>query len=181
LLLSLLFNVSLGIALSLCARDRVRADGPLAAPAIRVLLVFTGMVVVPFTLYLYAIHPSWTWMYLVDPSELSGLVVVPAVCAHGGVLLGGWYLGSKLVRAGKVALAGYLAAGGGLLVLLGTALLWGRLGRYGSYQDYLDERAIPIMQHKLGYVLVVMVVGGLIAASFVAVELVRDSKRVRSR
>ena len=58
---------------------------------------------------------------------------------------------------------------------------WNRLGNYGTYVEYMDERALPIMSVKLGYVLVAMGFGAAVAAGIVAVELMRDSRRVRSR
>lgn len=165
----------------MCARDRLRADGPFAPPASLLLLVFVGLIVVPTTLYLYAAHPAWTWMYMVDPESIPGFAIVPLVVAHSGAILAGWYLGARLIIAQKFKLASYIAGGGVALVLLGTALFWGRLSNYGSYAEYRQGRAIDLMDVKLGYVLVALLLGLVTAASFLAIELVRDSRRVRSR
>jgi hypothetical protein len=64
-----------------------------------------------------------------------------------------------------------------LLILIS----WRRLSRYGSYDDFADGRALPIMDVKLGYVLVALVLGVAIAAFFAGFEIAQDSRRVRSR
>lgn len=165
----------------MCARDRVRADGPFAAPAFPLVLIFAGVVLLPFTFYLYVVHPAWTWMYMVDPDKIPGLAVVPLVFFHAGVLLAGYYAGARLVRAGRHGLAGYLSIGGGVLLLVGLAVTWGRIGRYGTYEEYWDGRAISLLEHKLAYVMAAMMLGGLVSIGFVVLELLRDSRRVRTR
>ena len=167
--------------LAICARDRLRADGIFAPPASLLVAMFLGIILLPITLYLYLAHPSWTWMYLVDPQRLPGFAVLPLTMAHIAVVVLGWYLGARLILMGKLDLAAYGSAGGGALTLLGVILLWGRLGHYGTYLEYRQGRSLPIMDVKLGYVLVALLVGTLISASFVAVELLRDSRRVRNR
>jgi hypothetical protein len=139
------------------------------------------MILAPITLYLYAAHPSWTWMYLVNPDTVPGFAILPLVVAHLGFVLLGWYLGARLIRAQKLKMAAYIAGSGAFLTLVGVVMTWDRLGRYGTYEEYQQGRALPIMDVKLGYVLVALVVGTLISASFLAIELLRDSRRVRSR
>jgi hypothetical protein len=159
----------------------VRVDGPFGPPSSFLVFVFLGMILAPITLYLYAAHPSWTWMYLVNPDTVPGFAILPLVVAHLGVVVLGWYLGARLVRADKLNVAAYIAGGGGFLTLVGVVFSWNRLGRYGTFEEYEQGRALPIMEVKLGYVLVALVVGTLISVSFLAVELLRDSRRVRSR
>ena len=146
-------------------------------------MMFVGIVVVPFTLYLYAAHPAWMWMYLVDPDRVPGLALIPFLVLHGGMVVAGWYTGARLVRSNKTRAAIYSAGGGAALVLLMVIPLWGRLGLYGTYEAFIDQptRALPIMEVKLGYVLVALILGAGAAALFVALELSRDSRRVRSR
>jgi hypothetical protein len=176
----LLFNIGLGVAFALCARERVRADGPFAPPASVMMLSFVGIVLTPITLYLYLAHPAWTWMYLLDPNDVPGLAVVPLLVAHGGAVVIGWYLGARLLIAGKQKAALYTSASIGGCSLLAIALFWGRLGRYGSFEEFQDGRALPIMQVKLGYVMVAVVVAVTIAAGFLGFELTRDGRRVRA-
>lgn len=169
------------MALASCARDRVRADGPFAQPASYLLLMFAGLILAPSTLYLYAAHPSWTWMYLVNPVKVSSIAILPLVVAHVGAVAVGWYVAGRLIIADKqkaaMMAAGVLAA----VVLIGVLLSWPRLGYYGTYAEYGQGRALPIMDVKLGYVLVTLVVGTFVSSTILAIELLRDSRRVRSR
>lgn len=169
------------MALAICGRDRVRADGPFGPPASFLVLMFLGMILAPITLYLYAAHPSWAWMYIVNPETVPGFAILPLVVAHLAAVVLGWYLGARLIVAQKLKVAIYVAGGGALVTLLGVVLSWDRLGRYGSHAEYQQGRALPIMEVKLGYVLVALVMATIVSASFLAIELLRDGRRVRSR
>ena len=159
----------------------MRADGPFAAPAFMLVLSFIGIVLMPAGLYLYLAHPAWTWMYLVDPDEVPSLAVLPVLVAHGGAVVAGYYGGARLLRADRQRALLY-GLGGGVAVLgLLMALLRNRLFSYGSYADWLGERTLDLMDVKLGYVLAALLPGTLAAAGFVALELFRDSRRVRAR
>jgi hypothetical protein len=161
----------------------VRAEGPFASPAFYLVASFIGVVLTPITLYLYLAHPAWSWMYLIDPSSVPGLAVITLLVAHGGAAIAGWYAGARLIRAGKrqeqIALYGLIA--GGVVLLAALLLSWGRIGRYGTYGEFHDGRALSLTEVKLGYVLVALTIGLLVAAGFVALELMRDSRRVRAR
>jgi hypothetical protein len=159
----------------------VRADGPFAPPASFLVLLFMGLLLAPVTLYLYAAHPSWTWMYLVNPEKVASIAILPLVVAHVGAVAFGWYLGARFIMADKMKVASIVAAAGLLLVLIGVLLSWHRLGQYGTYTEYEQGRSLPIMEVKLGYVLVTLVVATFVSASVLAIELLRDSRRVRSR
>jgi hypothetical protein len=160
----------------------VRAEGPFASPAFPLVAIFIGVVLTPVTLYLYLAHPAWSWMYLFDPSGVTGLTMA-SLLAHAGMVVAGWYAGVRLVRAGKkkelVAL--YVLAGGTVLALVAIVLFWGRIGRYGTYVEFHDGRALQLMEVKLGYVLVALALGVATAVGFVGLELMRDSRRVRAR
>lgn len=183
ILLDLVLNSCLGVAFALCARDRIRADGPFASPSFLVVLMFAAIVLLPMTFYLYVWHPAWAWMYFVDPDNVPGLAIIPLCFLHAGLLIGGWYLAARLIRVGRGRVVLYILATGGFIVLLGGVLAWSRLGYVGTFAEYWDEprRALPIMQVKLGYVMIAMVLGFAVAAGMAALELVRDSRRVRSR
>lgn len=143
--------------------------------------MFMGLILAPMTLYLYAAHPAWTWMYLVNPEKVSSIAVLPLVVAHVGALAFGWYLGARLIMLDKQKAASIVAGTGLLLVVIGILVTWQRLGQYGSFTEYDQGRSLPIMDVKLGYVLVTLVVGTFVSASILAIELLRDSRRVRSR
>lgn len=179
--IDLLFNACLGLGFALCARDRLRADGPFAFPAFALVAAFSTIVIGPIALYLYAAHPGWSWMYLVDPARMSGLLLLPLLTLHAGLVVGGMYLGARLIRAGHERPLRWALLAAPLVLGLATALAWGRLGRYGSYGEFHDGRALPLMDVKLGYVLVGVLLGIVAAAGFTAVELLRDSRRVRTR
>ena len=142
--------------------------------------MFLGCIVAPMTTYLYVWHPSWTWLYLVNPESVPGFALLPLVAGHAVAMIAGWYLGARLVIAKKESMALYLAGAGLFLTLVGIAVFWGRLSEYGTYTEYWQNRSLDIMVVKLGYVLVAMALGTIAAAMFVAVELSRDSRRVRS-
>jgi hypothetical protein len=59
-------------------------------------------------------------------------------------------------------------------------VLSGRLTEYGSYKAFAEGNTAGLMEVKLGYVLIALLVGMGSAAAYVSVELVRDSLRVRS-
>ncbi len=159
----------------------MRADGLFAAPAFPLVAIFIAVVLTPIALYLYLAHPSWSCMYLVDPEDVPGLAIVPLLVLHGGLVVAGWYLGGRLIRTGREKQARYGLLGAGLVVLLLSAIGWGRIGHYGSYRDFHGGRAIDLFDVKLGYVLVGLALGIGAAAGYVALELARDSRRVRTR
>jgi hypothetical protein len=97
------------------------------------------------------------------------------------VVLAGFYGGARMLKIGRDRQLVYLALGGVVVVVVGAILGWGRLGRYGSYGEFHDGRALALMEVKLGYVMVGVVFGIAAAAGFTAVELLRDARRVRSR
>jgi hypothetical protein len=180
-LLGLILELSVGIAFALCARDRVRVDGPFATPSFLLVLIFAGVVLAPATLYLHLAHTSWSWLYLVDPHKLPHLSLVPLLALHGGFLVGGWYLGARLLRADRRGVAFYSALVAALGFLISLPILGGRLGSYGSYADYRGGRAFGLFEVKLGYVLITLILAVGVSAGYVALELVRDSRRVRAR
>jgi hypothetical protein len=160
----------------------VRAEGPFAWPAFPLVAIFIGVVLTPVTLYLYLAHPAWSWMYLFDPGDITGLTMA-SLLAHAGMVMAGWYGGSRLLRADKKKdlVAVYLLVGGALVAMVAIGLSWGRIGHYGTYVEFHDGRALELMEVKLGYVLVALALGVATAAGFVGLELMRDSRRVRAR
>ena len=159
----------------------MRADGAFAAPAFPLVAIFAAVVVAPITLYLLLAHQAWSWLYLVDPDEVPGLAIVPILVAHTGMVVVGWTVGAHLLRTGRDRQALYTLAGGALLAALATLVAWGRLGAYGSYDQFHDGLARDLWDVKLGYVLIGVVLGTGAAAGYVALELSRDSRRVRTR
>ncbi len=139
------------------------------------------MATAPATLYLYLAHPAWSWLYLVDPAQVPGLAVVPVLVAHGGIVVLGWYIGARLIRADKTPVGLYSTIGGVLLLAVLVLALHSRLGAYGSYAAYHDGRAAGLLQVKLGYVLMALALAMIVATGYTGLELLRDSRRVRAR
>jgi hypothetical protein len=159
----------------------VRADGAFASPAFPLLLTFLGVIALPTALYLYWAHPAWSWLYLLDPALVPSIMVVPVLVAQGGALLGAWLAGAALIRAERDrVLLGAVAGAVVALVTLGH-LLADRLGSYGSYEVFRAGAAVGLLEVKLGYVLIAILLGLGAAAAFVAVELLRDGRRARVR
>ena len=157
----------------MCAKDRIRVDGPFATPAFLLLLIYLGVAVLPATLYLYLAHSAWSWMYIVDPDNVPALAVVPMLVVHGGVLVAGWYGGAWLLRNDRRSVVLYTIGGASAVVALLVLILRGRLGRYGETAGLLEV--------KLGYLLIALALAVGVATTYTALELVRDSRRVRAR
>ena len=159
----------------------MRTDGPFASPAFVLVVMLTGFLVVPITLYLYAVHPAWSWMYFVDPRAVPGLALVPIVVGHAAVLLGGFYLGAVLLRSDRRRVLVYAAAGCGAAAGLCALVFARRLGTYASYAEWTAGSGRGLMEVKLGYALIALLMAFGAAAGHVANELVRDARRVRVR
>lgn len=150
-------------------------------PASLLALMFSVLIALPGALYLSLAHPAWSALYAFDPAAVPDLVLALAALVQSGAVLGGWWLGALLCRMQRRPLRlAPLAA----LVLLTAALiplLAHRLGVYGSYDAHARGAAVGLMDVALGYALIPLLLGKGAAAVFVAVELARDSRRVRLR
>jgi hypothetical protein len=179
--LDLAFNFVLGAAFALCGRERIRIDGPFAPPAFWLVLIFAAVVLIPLAFYLYTAHPAWTWMYTVDPDTVPAILLLPLLVGHGLLFVGGWLVGGKLVRINKARQALYGVLGATVSLVILVLVFWGRLGRYGTYEEFADGRALHLMEVKLGYVLIVILLGLGAAAVLVALQLVQDSRRATTK
>ncbi len=167
-----------GIAFAVLARDRVRADGAFALPAFVLVLQHAGAVAT-VALYFYAVHPAWAGMYLVDPDNVSGVLVLPLMVAHAGLVVGGWYGASQLLRRGQLQPVLY---SGGVLVLATLLLGIGaraRLTTAADYPGYAAHRGVALFSVELGWAVLVALLALVSSAAYVAVELMRDDRRVR--
>jgi hypothetical protein len=158
----------------------LRIDGPLAVPAGLLVLMFLGMIRLPMMLYLYLVHSAWSWHYLFDPSDMSILALLLVALLQCGVLVGAWFLGAYFYQAHKRRAVLAMLVSSALAVVVMSVMLAGRLAVYGSYQAYAGGTTAGLMEVKLGYVLIALLVGLGSAAAYVSVELVRDSRRVRA-
>jgi hypothetical protein len=176
-----LVNLLFGIGFALIARDRIRADGPFASPAFPLVALHAAAIVAPVALYFYAVHPAWSWMYWLDPAKLSGVAVIPLMVGHAGLVVGGWYVAALLIRKG---LQGALYYVGGALALTLLVLLVAGINRLGTAADYptwLAGKGTSVFAVQLGWAFVVSLLALFGTAVYVAIELGRDGRRVRSR
>jgi hypothetical protein len=170
-----------GIGFALVARDRLRADGPFAAPAFHLVILHAAMVVAPIALYFYAVHPAWSWMYWFDPNKLSGAAVLPLMVGHAMLVVTGWYIASLLLRAGYQGALFYV---GGALALLLLILIVGGIDRLSTAADYLGwekKKGVSLFKVQLGWAFLVSLGALFASAIFISIELGRDGRRVRSR
>jgi hypothetical protein len=181
LLLAVFLQLATGLAFALAGRDRIRADGPFAPPAFLLVLIHVGLVTAPVTLYFYAAHADWSWLYAVDPDDVPGLAIVPLVVFHALVIVGGWYLGGWLVRTDRLRVLWYVLGGTVGVFVLGFALAWPRLSTATTYTGYLAGAHGGLMSVELGWALLVSVAASAAAAAYVVIEMMRDSRRVRAR
>ena len=177
-----LINLLFGIGFALIARDRIRADGPFAAPAFHLVALHAAAVVAPVALYFYAVHPAWSWMYWLDPQKLDGVAVLPLMVGHAALVIGGWYGAALLLRHGYQGALLYAAGALGLILLV---LVVAGIGRLGTAADYAGWQAGPrktsVFSVQLGWAFVVSLLALFGSAIYVAIELGRDGRRVRSR
>jgi hypothetical protein len=142
-------------------------------------MTYVGIIVIPCTMYLYLAHADWMWQYLVDQSHIPHLAVVPVLAANAAALLGAYYGMGRLLRSDRYRHLSPGVIGGGGVFLAGLTLIARpRLFTYGTYDEYHAGRALPLLDVKLGYVLIAMITGVLGATAFVAWELWRDGRRV---
>lgn len=181
MLIAVLAQLALGLAFAVAGRDRLRADGPSTAPAILLVLANAGIITVPIALYFYVAQPAWTWHYLADPAKVPGLAVLPLVIGHGLVVVGGWYLGSALVRADRQRVLLYALGGTVAAAAIAGGVLFPRLVAATDFAGYRAGARGQLMNVELGWAILVSAAATAIAGAYVFIELSRDSRRVRSR
>jgi hypothetical protein len=176
-----LVQLAVGLGFALLARDRLRIDGPFAAPSFQLVLMHAGGVVAPIALYFYIAHPAWSWMYLVDPDHVPWLAILPLMVGHAALVVGAYYGGALLLRADKRKILLYILGGLAAVTLLITLLARGRLGISTSYSGYHAGRGRGVMEVPLGWAVVIAMLATAGSVVYVAFELTRDALRVRSK
>lgn len=170
-----------GIGFALVARDRIRAEGPFAAPAFPLVALHAAAVVAPIALYFYAVHPAWSLMYWVNPAKISVLAILPLLVGHAGLVVGGWYLAAILLRRGFQTAVFY--AGGAALLALLVLVVSGirRISTAADFRGWQADRGVSIFRVQLGWAFLVSLLALAGSAVYIAIELGRDGRRVRSR
>jgi hypothetical protein len=137
--------------------------------------------VAPVALYFYSVHPAWSWMYWLNPEDLSGIFVIPLMVGHAALVIGGWYVASLLIRHGY---QGALLYGAGAIALTLLVLVVGGINRLGTASDYegwQTHQGISLFKVQLGWAFVVSLLALFGSAIYIAIELGRDGRRVRAR
>lgn len=163
------------------ARDRIKVDGPFAAPAFHLVALHAGAVVAPVALYFYAVHPAWAWMYWLDPKKLSGIAVLPLMVGHAGLVIGAWYVAAVLIRKNLQGALYYLGAALALTLLVLVVGGMNRLATAADFVGYQTHHGVSLFAVQLGWAFVVSMLALFGSAVYVAIELGRDGRRVRSR
>ncbi|HEY0195274.1 MAG TPA: hypothetical protein VGC42_29365 [Kofleriaceae bacterium] len=176
-----LVNLLFGIGFALIARDRIRADGPFALPAFQLVALHAAAVVAPVALYFYAVHPAWAWMYWVDPTKLAGVFVLPLMVGHAALVIGGWYAAGVLIRRGHQGALLYGTAAIALVLFVLVVVGIHRLSTATDYEGWAAGQGVALFAVKLGWAFVVSLLALFGSAIYVAIELGRDGRRVRSR
>jgi len=86
--LGIFLNFCIGLIFVLCARDRIRVDGPFPMPPFFLVLMFVGAIELPLAIYLYWIHPAWSWLYIVDPTGVPDMVLLLIILVQCGAVIG---------------------------------------------------------------------------------------------
>lgn len=176
-----LVNLLFGIGFALIARERIRADGPFAAPAFQLVALHAAAVVAPVALYFYAVHPAWAWMYWVNPKKLAGVAVLPLMVGHAALVIGGWYGAGLLLRRGYQGALLYAGSAIALVLLVLVVAGIHRLATATDYPGWGAGQGISLFAVQLGWAFVVSLLALFGSAIYVAIELGRDGRRVRSR
>jgi hypothetical protein len=173
-------NLLFGIGFALISRDRIRADGPFAAPAFHLVVLHAAAIVAPIALYFYLAYPAWSWMYWVDPKKLAGVAVLPLMVGHAVLVIGGWHGASVLIRRGYT---GALLYAGGAIALILLVLVVAGIGRLTTAAEYprWQDEGVSLLSVRLGWAFIVSLLALFGSAIYVAIELGRDGRRVRSR
>ena len=104
--------------------------------------MFVGFIMVPVGTALYILHPAWSLLYWIGPSESSfgHLMLLWFLCLGGA--LGAFLLGEMLCRRGLLRLL-EVALGSGLAMLLLFFLLYG--DRFGRLTDDGQWETAPLL------------------------------------
>jgi hypothetical protein len=176
-----LVNLLFGIGFALIARDRVRGDGPFAAPAFQLVVLHAAAVVAPVALYFYAVHPAWSWMYWIDPVKLAGVAVLPLMVGHAALVIGGWYAACLLIRRGHQGALLYAGGAVALTLLVMFVACIQRLTTATDFQGWQSGQGVSLFAVKLGWAFLVSLLALFGSAIYVAIELGRDGRRVQPR
>ncbi len=120
-------------------------------------------------------------MYWVDPAKLAGVAVVPLMVGHAGLVIGGWYGASILLRRGYQGALLYVAGAIALVLLVLFVSGFRRIATAADYLGWQAGQGTSLFNVQLGWAFVVSLLALFGSAIYIAIELGRDGRRVRSR
>ena len=133
----------------------------------------------PAIAYLGAVHPAWSWLYLVEPSRLPvgtlALAIVGAAAATAAGYLSGWALIKARRLRELVGLMGVVAVG----LVVTAVVVRARLAQAGTFGEWVAHEPAPLGARKLGLALAVVDLG-LVAGLGIAISyLLEEGRRDR--
>ena len=120
-------------------------------------------------------------MYWVDPQRLASIFIIPLMVGHAGLVIGGWYFASLLLRRGYQGALLYVAGAFSLVLLILLVSKLDRLSTATGYDGWKSGQGVSLFAVQLGWAFVVSLLAMFGSAIYVAIELGRDGRRVRSR
>jgi ABC-type multidrug transport system permease subunit len=142
-------------------------------------ILYQVVLVLPVVAYLGAVHPAWSWLYLVDPQRLPFGTLVLALVGASAAMAAGYLSGWALVKARRtrelVVAIGLLALG----LVVTAILVRARLGQAGTFADFLAHDTAPLGTRKLGWALTLVDAGLLGGLALCVSYLVNEGQRDR--
>ena len=120
-------------------------------------------------------------MYWVDPSKLASVAVLPLMVSHAVLVIVGWYGASVLLRRGYQGALLYAAGAVALTLLVLVVGGMDRISTAADYRGWQVRQGVSLFQVQLGWAFVVSLLALFGSAIYIAIELGRDGRRVRSR
>jgi hypothetical protein len=138
LLVTLAVNFALGALAALAAARELRAS-PRAihhARAFRALAVHQGLVAMPVVTYLLVRAPDWMVSYVVDGARLPSALVLALVVLHGGLAVGGFAIGARLLRDHRARSIGVVSGAVVGVAVLGMLVAHRRVGVAATFVQF---------------------------------------------
>lgn len=131
----------------------------------------------PSIAYLGAVHPGWSWLYLVEPSRLPfgtlALAIVGAAAATAGGYLSGWaLLKGRRVREVLIVM-GVLFVG----LVVTAIVVRARLAQAGTFAEWAAREPAPLADRKLGFAIVIVDLGLVTGLGLAIAYLVDEGRR----
>lgn len=100
---------------------------------------------------------------------------------HAVLVIGGWYTASVLLRKGYQGALLYVAGAIALFLLILIVTSVDRLSTASDYPGWESRKGVSLFEVQLGWSFVVSLLALFGSAVYIAIELGRDGRRVRSR